>query len=127
MSKIYVIEWWVDYEPGFEDQNCHEVLDGVGAFDDVHDAWYACIDIAHEDSEDILRDYPESTISDFYANYDTMTVSFDVDDDGVFYTVTHKVTGFELHRHSEAIRETQKRVHEATKSMFAQKKAELGL
>lgn len=38
MSKIYVIEWWVDYESDYEDQNCHEVLDGLGAFDDVHDA-----------------------------------------------------------------------------------------
>lgn len=127
MSKIYVIEWWVDYESDYEDQNCHEVLDGLGAFDDVYDAWYACIDVARDDSDEIIENYPDATISDFEANYDTMTVSFDVDDDGVFRTVTYKVTEFELHRHSEAIREIQKRVHETTKSMFAQKKAELGL
>lgn len=126
MSKIYVIEWWVDYESDYEDQNCHEVLDGLGAFDDVYDAWYACIDTARDDSDETIEDNPDAKISDFEANYSNMTVSFNVYDD-VWRTVTYKVTEFELHRHSEVIRETQKRVHEATKSMFAQKKAELGL
>lgn len=126
MSKIYVIEWWVDYEADHEDQNCHEVLNGLGAFDDVHDAWYACIDTAREDSDETIEDNPDAKISDFEANYSNMTVSFNVYD-GVWSTVTYKVTEFELHSHSEAIRETQKRVHEATKSKFAQRKAELGL
>lgn len=126
MSKIYVIEWWVDYEADYKDQNCHEVLDGLGAFDDEHDAWYARIDVAEEDSDETIEDNPDAKISDFEADYSDMTVSFNVYD-GVWREVTYKVTGFELHRHSEAIRETQKRVHEATKSMFAQKKAELGL
>ena len=126
MSKIYVIEWWVDYESDYEDQNCHEVLDGLGAFDDAHDAWDVCIGAAIDDSDEIIVDCPDAKISDVEANYSNMTVSFNVYD-GVWRTVTYKVTEFELHRHSEAIRETQKRVHEATKSMFAQKKAELGL
>lgn len=126
MSKIYVIEWWVDYEADYEDQNCHEVLDGLGAFDDVYDAWYACIDTAREDSDETIEENPDAKISDFEANYSNMTVSFNVHDD-VWRTVTYKVTEFELHHHSEVIRETQKRVHEATKSMFAQRKAELGL
>lgn len=126
MSKIYVIEWWVDYESNFEDQNCHEVLDGLGAFDDVYDAWYACIDAAERDCDEVIEEYLNAKISDFNANYDDLTVRFTIDD-GVCREVTYKVTGFELHRHSETIHETQKRVHEATKSMFAQKKAELGL
>lgn len=126
MSKIYVIEWWVDYESDYEDQNCHEVLDGLGAFDDVYDAWYACIDAARDDSDETIEDNPDAKISDFEANYSNLTVSFNVYD-GVWSTVTYKVTEFELHIHSEAIRETQKRVHEATKSMFIAKKAELGL
>lgn len=128
MSKIYVIEWWVDYESDYEDQNCHEVLDGLGAFDDVYDAWHACVDTAREDSDETVEENPGAKISDFEANYSNMTVSFNVyDGDGVWSTVTYKVTGFELYHHSEAIREIQKRVHETTKSMFAQKKAELGL
>ena len=92
----------------------------------MYDAWYACIDAAEEDSDETIEENPDAKISDFEANYDDLTVSFNVYD-GVWSTVTYKVTEFELHSHSEAIRETQKRVHEVTKSMFAQKKAELGL
>ena len=101
MKRIYVIEFAVTYEHGFEDQDAQMVLDGVGYFESAEEAYQACIDLADEEIDDIFEDDPKALFSKFDANPDEMRVKFICEENKMRRTIEYFVTG--LDRHSNDI------------------------
>ena len=101
MERIYIIEFAVTHEHGFEDQDAQMVLDGIGYFESAEEAYRTCIDLADEEIDDIATDDPKALFSKFDANPDKMCVKFICEENKVQKTIEYFVTG--LDRHSNAI------------------------
>lgn len=90
-KNIYIIEWFVEYEPDSEEENCHEVLDGCGYYDTFEEAMDCCRFLLEMDKEEILQDYPEATFNEIETDKENMLSMAVYDADADFKAVTYKV------------------------------------